>query len=289
MSAKIIDGKAIAAEIRQEVKAEVARLRAEHGIVPGLAAVLVGDNPASQVYVRTKRKICEEVGVYSEEHRLPESTSERELMDLLAKLNDDPRVNGILLQSPVPPPLVEERMFEIISPLKDVDGFHPENVGHLLIGTPRFLPCTPYGVQQMLVRSGIQMGGKHVVIVGRSNIVGKPLAGILIQKAAGANATVTICHTGTKGLADHARRAEILIAAAGRPRTVTADMVSDGAIVIDVGINRVGGKIVGDVDFEPVAEKAAAISPVPGGVGPMTVAMLMQNTLLAARLAHNLN
>lgn len=288
MSARIIDGKAIAGQIRQEVKAEVARLKAEHGIVPGLAAVLVGDNPASQVYVRTKRKICEEVGIHSEEYRLPESTSERELMDLLEKLNADPRVSGILLQSPVPPPLVEERMFEIISPMKDVDGFHPENVGRLLIGTPRFLPCTPYGVQQMLVRSGIQMGGKHVVIVGRSNIVGKPLAGILIQKAAGANATVTICHTGTRDLADHTRRAEILIAAAGRPRTVTADMVSEGAIVIDVGINRVDGKIVGDVDFDPVAGKAAAISPVPGGVGPMTVAMLMQNTVLAARLAHSI-
>lgn len=289
MSARIIDGKAIAAEIRQEIKAAVEHLRTEHGVVPGLAAVIVGDNPASQVYVRNKRKACQEVGIYSEEHRLSASTSEEELIGLLKQINERKNIHGILLQSPVPPPLKEEEMFEIISPLKDVDGFHPENVGRLMIGEPRFVSCTPYGVQQLLIRSGIPIEGKDVVIAGRSNIVGKPLAAILMQKAPGANATVTVCHTGTRDLPEHTRRAEILIAAAGRPRMITAEMVSEEVVVIDVGINRVDGKLVGDVDFDGVKEKASAITPVPGGVGPMTIAMLLQNTVQAARIAHNIS
>ena len=288
MSARIIDGKAIAAEIRQEITADVGYLKVKHRVVPGLAAVLVGDDPASQVYVRTKRKACREVGIYSAEHRLPTSTSEGELIALLKRLNEDNRIHGILLQSPLPFPLKEERMFEMISPMKDADGFHPENVGRLLIGEPRFVPCTPYGVQQMLIRSGIPIEGRDVVIVGRSNIVGKPLAALLMQKASWANATVTICHTGTRNLAEQTRRAEILIAAAGRPRMITAEMVSEGVVVIDVGTNRIDGKLVGDVEFEGVAEKASAIAPVPGGVGPMTVTMLLYNTVRAARMAYHL-
>ncbi len=289
VTAQIIDGKAIAAEIRAEVAERVRRLKEERGVMPAQAFVLVGDNPASISYVRGKGNACEEAGILSQTIHLPESTSEAELLELIAKANADPKLHGMLVQLPLPPQIDEQRVTAAIAPEKDVDGLHPMNVGRLFKGDPYLLPCTPAGVVEMLIRSGHPPDGKHVVICGRSNLVGRPLAAILIQKRAGANATVTLCHTGTKDLAYHSRQADILVAAMGRAKAITADMVREGTVVIDVGINRVedasrksGYRLVGDVDFEAVAEKAAAITPVPGGVGPMTVAMLLTNTVKAA-------
>lgn len=294
MTAKIISGTEIAKQIREELKQEIAQLKAKHNLVPGLATVLVGENPASQSYVGAKEKTSIELGIYSERLDLPEKTSQDELMALVDRLNKDPKIHGILVQLPLPKHLVETEILYAINPKKDVDGFHPVNVGRLMIGEPDYLPCTPHGIQQLLVRSGVQIEGAEVVIVGRSNIVGKPIANMLLQKRPGANATVTICHTGTRDISFHTRRADILIVAAGRPKAVTADMVKEGVVVIDVGVNRVGktaeGKaiLVGDVDFEGIKEKASAITPVPGGVGPMTITMLMLNTVKAARLAAGL-
>ena len=292
MTATVIDGKQMAEEIRGEVAEETHALTERLGVVPGLAAVLVGSDPASAVYVRNKRRACDEAEMFSETFELPEETSQEELIALVRELNADPRFHGILVQLPLPAHIEEREVILSIDPDKDVDGMHPVNGGRLLEGSPRFLPATPAGVQQMLVRSGNDPAGKHVVIVGRSNIVGKPLAALLVQKAPGANATVTVCHTGTRDLAALTRQADIVVAAIGRPRALTADMVADGAVVIDVGINRVddatrksGYRLVGDVDYDAVAEKASAITPVPGGVGPMTIAMLLTNTLRAARLA----
>ena len=289
MTATVIDGKLMAEEIRGEVAEGVRDLKARTGVTPGLAAVLVGEDPASTVYVRNKRRACDEAGMFSETIELPAETSQAELIDIVARLNADDRFHGILVQFPLPSHIEEREVILTVSPDKDVDGMHPVNSGRLLEGSPRFLPATPAGVQQMLVRSGNDPGGKHVVILGRSNIVGKPLAALLMQKAPGANATVTVCHTGTKDMPALTRQADIVVAAIGRPRALTADMVREGAVVIDVGINRVddatrkaGYRLVGDVDYEAVAEKASAITPVPGGVGPMTIAMLLANTLRAA-------
>ncbi len=290
MTAKIIDGEAIAAEVRNEVKVGVDELKAS-GITPCLAAVLVGDVPASQVYVRTKRQACEHVGLSSVLHTPAGDIPEAQLLALIDQLNDDPAVHGILIQLPLPDHVDEAKVIERLSPSKDVDGFHPSNVGKLVIGMDTFKPCTPAGVQELLVRSGIEIAGKHAVVIGRSNIVGKPMANLLVQKHKDANATVTVCHSRTRDLAALTRQADILIAALGSPHIVTADMVKPGAVVIDVGINRVddasakkGYRIVGDVDFDAVSQVASAITPVPGGVGPMTVAMLMVNTLKAARM-----
>jgi methylenetetrahydrofolate dehydrogenase (NADP+)/methenyltetrahydrofolate cyclohydrolase len=294
MVAKIIDGNKIAAEIRSEIAAGAKKLQTEKGIIPGLAVVLVGEDPASTVYVRNKGKACEQVGIYSETIKLPAQTPEAELLHIIDKLNKDPKFHGILVQLPLPKHIDENKVINSISFTKDVDGFHPINVGKMLIGEPEFLPCTPAGVQQMLVRSGYDPAGKHVVICGRSNIVGKPLAAILVQKKDGANATITLCHTKTKNMEHYTRQADILIAAAGKPKMITPDMVKDGVVVIDVGVNRVdapgtekGWKLAGDVDFDAVKEKAEAISPVPGGVGPMTITMLLANTLKAAEKSHN--
>ena len=290
MTAKIIDGKAIAQDMRGEIRAELEQLRSKHGVTPGLAVVLVGENPASKVYVRSKGKACTEVGIYSVERKMPAETAQDELMAVINELNADDKIHGILVQLPLPKHLNETEVLYGISPDKDVDGFHPVNVGKMMLGDPTFLPCTPHGVVHMLVRSGVTIPGSHVVIVGRSNIVGRPLMNMLSQKNDRANATVTVVHTRTRDMASITRQADILIAAAGRPKMVTADMVKDGVAVIDVGINRVedptakrGYKLVGDVDFESVKEKASAISPVPGGVGPMTITMLLYNTIAAAK------
>jgi methylenetetrahydrofolate dehydrogenase (NADP+)/methenyltetrahydrofolate cyclohydrolase len=287
--AAIIDGKALAAKIRQEVGQETAALK-EKGLNPGLAVVLVGEDPASQVYVRNKERACAETGITSFPHNMNADAPEDELLKLVDKLNRDENVHGILVQSPLPAHMDENKVVNAIDPRKDADGFHPVNVGKMLIGGESLLPCTPHGVQELLIRNGHDPSGKHVVIVGRSNIVGKPLAAMLMQKAEGANATITVCHSRTRDLAGHTRQADIVIAAMGKPKFVTADMVKDGAVVIDVGVNRVddpsrksGYRLVGDVDFDAVQEKAAAITPVPGGVGPMTIAMLLQNTLKAAK------
>ncbi|MXW29166.1 MAG: bifunctional methylenetetrahydrofolate dehydrogenase/methenyltetrahydrofolate cyclohydrolase FolD [Chloroflexi bacterium] len=292
MTATVIDGKQMAEDIRGEVADETRAFKERSGITPGLAAVLVGDDPASAVYVRNKRRACDEADMFSETFELPAETSQEELIALVRQLNTDSRFHGILVQLPLPPHIEEREVILSIDPDKDVDGMHPVNGGRLLEGSPRFLPATPAGVQQMLVRSGNDPAGKHIVIVGRSNIVGKPLSILLMQKAPGANATVTVCHTGTRDLAALTRQADVVVAAIGRPRALTADMVADGAVVIDVGINRVddatrksGYRLVGDVDYDAVAEKASAITPVPGGVGPMTIAMLLTNTLRAARLS----
>jgi len=282
MPATILDGKKLAQQIRAELAEEVVEFIQNNGVVPCLAAILVGDDPASEVYVRNKRKACEEIGIESQYHRLPATTSQDDLLQLIAKLNMADDVHGILVQSPYPKHIDPARVVLAVTPAKDVDVFHPENVGRLVQGKPRFLPCTPHGVQQLLVRNGIQIAGQHVVIVGRSDIVGKPLANMLIQKGPGADATVTIAHSRTPDLAAVCRTADILVAAVGRPKLITADMVRPGAAVIDVGINRTETGLVGDVDFEAVKEIAGAISPVPGGVGPLTVAMLMRNTLTAA-------
>jgi methylenetetrahydrofolate dehydrogenase (NADP+)/methenyltetrahydrofolate cyclohydrolase len=293
MVARIIDGNAVAAELRAELRDRIARLAAA-GVTPGLAAVLVGDDPASASYVRGKTRACAEMGIMSETLRPPASISAEELLGIVADLNRDERFHGILVQLPLPPHVDERVITGAVLPQKDVDGLHPTNLGLLLRGDGRLLPCTPAGVQQILVRCGYDPAGRNVVICGRSNLVGKPLAAILLQKAAGANATVTVCHTGTRDLAAVTRSAEILIVAAGRPRMITADMVRPGAVVIDVGVNRIadasrksGARLVGDVDYEGVAEVAGAITPVPGGVGPMTVTMLLANTVLAAETTHS--
>ncbi len=294
MPARIISGIEIAKQIREELKQEIAELAAKHNVVPGLATVLVGEDPASQVYVGQKEKTSHALGLYSERHDLPVDTSHEDLLALVKKLNQDPRINGILVQLPLPKHINETEILFAINPQKDVDGFHPVNLGKLMIGEPDYLPCTPHGIQQLLMGAGVKTDGAEVVVVGRSNIVGKPITNIMLQKKKGANATVTICHTGTRDLAFHTRRADILIVAAGRPKAITADMVKKGVVVIDVGVNRIGktaeGKAIlaGDVDFEGVKEKASAITPVPGGVGPMTITMLMLNTLRAAKLAAGL-
>ena len=294
MTAQIISGTEIAKQIREEIKQEVAELKAKHNLIPGLVTVLIGEDPASQVYVGQKEKTSNELGLYSERHDLPRDTSQADLLALIDRLNKDPKIHGILVQLPLPKHINETEVLYAIDPKKDVDGFHPVNVGKLMIGEPGYIPCTPHGVWQLLMRSGVEMKGAEVVVVGRSNIVGKPITNILLQKQKGANATVTICHTGTRDLAFHTKRAEILIVAAGKPKAITADMVKEGAVVIDVGVNRIGmtdaGKAIlaGDVDFEAVKEKAKAITPVPGGVGPMTITMLMLNTVKAAKLAAGL-
>ncbi len=295
MTAQIISGTEVAAQIRQELEQEIVELKDKYNITPGLATVLVGEDPASQVYVGQKQKTSLALGIYSERHDLPAETSEEDLLILIDKLNEAPRIHGILVQLPLPKHINETKILYAINPKKDVDGFHPVNLGRLMIGEPDYLPCTPHGIQQLLIRSGIEIEGAEVVIVGRSNIVGKPIANMLIQKTEGANATVTICHTRTIDIALHTRRADILIVAAGKPKAITADMVKEGVVVIDVGVHRIGirkesGKSIlcGDVDFDAVKEKAKAITPVPGGVGPMTITMLMLNTVRAAKLAAGL-
>jgi len=290
VSAKILDGTAIAKAIREEVAAEVGRLSG-NGRKPGLAAVLVGEDPASAVYVRSKGKACEEAGMHSVTIRLAADTAESELLETVDRLNADPKIHGILVQLPLPKHIDSEKVLRRIDPAKDVDGFHPVNVGKLVTGDKSaFRPATPYGVQQMLIRSGIETKGAHAVIVGRSNIVGKPMANLLVQQGPGGDATVTVCHSRTRDLPSVTRQADILVAAIGKAEFVTAEMVREGAVVIDVGINRVddpsrprGYRLVGDVDYEPVARIASAITPVPGGVGPMTIAMLLQNTLQAMK------
>jgi methylenetetrahydrofolate dehydrogenase (NADP+) / methenyltetrahydrofolate cyclohydrolase len=294
MTATLIKGAEIAAQIRAELKKEIADLKTRHGIVPGLVTILVGADPASQVYVDGKEKTSQELGIYSLRHDLPEKTTQAELLALIDLLNKDPKIHGILVQLPLPKQFNEEKIIYAIDPAKDVDGFHPVNIGKLMIGKPDYLPCTPAGIQQLLIRSGVRIEGAEVVVVGRSNIVGKPIANMLFQKAPGANATVTVVHTGTRDVASHTRRADILIVAMGKPKIITCDMVKEGVVVIDVGVNEVGrtpaGKriLVGDVDFASVSPKASAITPVPGGVGPMTITMLMMNTVKAARLAAGL-
>jgi len=287
MAAQIIDGKAISAQIRAEVRERATAVSPP----PHLHAVLVGDEPASALYVRNKERACAESGIRSTIHALPASTTQKELLALIAELNRDDDCDGILVQSPPPSHIDEDQIILAISPWKDIDCFHPENVGLLVAGKPRFQPCTPAGVQQLLLRSGVDPAGKHVVVVGRSNIVGKPMANILLQKKPGANATVTICHTGTRDLGHFTRQADILIAAAGRPKMINREMVKPGAAVIDVAMNLVadptaksGKRFVGDVDYEAVKQVAGWITPVPGGVGPMTIAILLQNTLTAAML-----
>jgi methylenetetrahydrofolate dehydrogenase (NADP+)/methenyltetrahydrofolate cyclohydrolase len=284
MAAILIKGSEISKQIREELKQEVAWLKAKHNLVPGLAAILVGQDEASKVYVGQKEKACKELGIHSERINLPGNTTETELLALIEKLNKDKQINGILVQLPLPRHINETNVLYAIDPKKDVDGFHPVNVGKLMLGEPDFIPCTPHGIQELLIRSGVKTDGAEVVVVGRSNIVGKPIANMLLQKKKGANATVTICHTGTKNLVFHTKRADILIVAAGKPKTITADMVKEGVVVIDVGVNRLETGLVGDVDFEAVKEKAKAITPVPGGVGPMTISMLMHNTVQAAKM-----
>lgn len=289
MSASIIDGKKIAAKIRAELAEEIKRLQSEKGVTPGLAVILVGEDPASQSYVKAKEKACEEIGVYSDDNRLPAETTQEELLKLIAEKNADPAIHGILVQLPLPKHIDTDAVIAAIDPAKDVDGFSPVSVGKLMLGQPTYISCTPHGVVQLLMRSGVEIAGKEAVVVGRSNIVGKPLANLLLQKAPYGNATVTLAHTRTANLAEVTRRADILIAAAGRPNTITADMVKPGAVVIDVGVNRIadansprGHRLVGDCDYAGVAEVASMITPVPGGVGPMTITMLLYNTVQSA-------
>ncbi len=278
--AELIDGKVVSQSVRDEVAELASKLKQDTGIVPGLAAVLVGDDAASEIYVRNKRKACEKVGIYSEEHKLPAETTEEQLLGLVNKLNEDTKIHGILVQLPLPGHINETKILRTVSPLKDVDGFHPYNVGLLVEGNPRFVSCTPGGIIKMLDFYNIDIKGKDVVVVGRSNIVGKPVSMLLLHR----HGTVTICHSRTKDLKEVTGRADILVAAIGRANFITADMVKDGAVVIDVGINRKDdGKLTGDVDFEAVSEKASFITPVPGGVGPMTIAMLLYNTYLSAK------
>jgi methylenetetrahydrofolate dehydrogenase (NADP+)/methenyltetrahydrofolate cyclohydrolase len=290
VSAKIIDGNKIAQDIRSEVAQGVDELQSKHGVVPGLAAVLVGNDPASAIYVRNKHRACQEVGIFSETFNLPADITQDELTERVRAINEDDRFHGILVQLPLPPKIDERSVILALDPDKDVDALHPMSMGRLVEGKPMFVPGTPAGIQELLKRTGHQTEGKHVVICGRSNIVGKPAAILMMQKAEWANATVTVCHTGTRDLAQFTRSADILIVAIGKANAITADMVGEGAVVIDVGMNRVedstrqrGYRLAGDVDFEEVSKKAAAITPVPGGVGPMTVAMLMLNTLMAAQ------
>jgi len=292
LTAKILDGKALAEEIRGEVATGVAEMQQKHSVIPGLAAVLVGDDPASAIYVRNKRRACEEVGMVSDTFLMPADSTNEQVLARVQALNKDPRFHGILVQLPMPPQIDERLIIESLDPTKDVDGLHPLNVGKLAQGRADFVPGTPAGIQQILLRNGHDPAGANVVVCGRSDIVGKPMALLLMQRADGANATVTVCHTRTKNLAEITRQADILVAAIGLPSTITADMVKEGAVVIDVGINRVddasqkrGYRLEGDVDFNAVSKKASAITPVPGGVGPMTIAMLLVNTLTATRLS----
>ncbi len=291
MAAVILDGSVVAAELRAELGHRIERLK-RAGVTPGLAVVLVGDDPGSASYVRGKTRVCDEMGIMSVTLRPAADVSEAALLGTIADLNADARFHGILVQLPLPAGLDERQITGAVEPCKDVDGLHPVNLGRLLRGDGRLLPCTPAGVQQMLLRTGNDPAGKHVVICGRSNLVGKPLAAILLQKAGGANATVTVCHTGTRDIARYTRLADILVVAMGRSRAITADMVRSGAVVIDVGVNRIadssrksGSRLVGDVDYESVSRVASAITPVPGGVGPMTITMLISNTVLAAEEA----
>ncbi len=291
MTAKLILGKEVSEEIYGELRQRIDALKAK-GVTPGLAVVLVGEDPASQVYVRKKGEMCESLGMKSVTIRMPAETTQAELMAKVEDLNNDPTIHGFLVQLPLPSHLDEEQVINAISPSKDVDCFHPTNVGRVLIGNPDFLPATPAGVQQMIVRSGVETSGKHVVVIGRSNIVGKPMAAMMLQRGLGADSTVTVVHSRTKDLSSITRQADILIVAIGKPRFVTADMVRDGAVVIDVGTNRVddpthpkGSRLVGDVDFDAVQDKVSAITPVPGGVGPMTICMLMANAVKAAERA----
>ncbi|NIA05489.1 MAG: bifunctional 5,10-methylene-tetrahydrofolate dehydrogenase/5,10-methylene-tetrahydrofolate cyclohydrolase [Proteobacteria bacterium] len=289
MSAKIISGIETAKAIREELKTEVAELKEKHNVVPGLVTILVGDNPASQSYVAAKNKTAHALGIHSEQVTVPGDISEEDLLALVDKYNNDAKIHGILVQLPLPRHINEARVLFAIDPDKDVDGFHPVNIGKMMLGEPCFLPCTPHGILELLQRSGVETSGAEVVVVGRSNIVGKPIANLMLQKRAGGNATVTLCHTRTRDMDFHTRRADILIVAAGVPRMIKGDQVKEGVVVIDVGVNRIGksesGKAIlaGDVDFDSVKEKAAAITPVPGGVGPMTITMLMKNTVQAAR------
>ena len=292
MVAKILSGTDLSAEIRAEVASGVVEMQEKHGVTPGLAVVLVGDDPASAVYVNNKRRACEQAGLYSDAVNLPATASEDEVLASVEHFNADPRVHGILVQLPLPDEIDHHRVIEAVNPDKDVDGIHPYNLGKLLQGRPVFAPCTPSGVVELLMRNGHDPEGASVAICGRSEIVGKPLAALLMRRSRGGNATVTVCHTRTRDLADVTRAADIVVAAIGRPAAITADMVKEGAVVIDVGINRVpdesarrGYRLVGDVDFEGVSAKAAAITPVPGGVGPVTIAMLLTNTLTAARIS----
>ena len=290
LPAKLIDGNAIGAEMRKELGTEIAALR-KRGVTPGLAVVLVGDNPASQVYVRMKGKACDDAGLYHETINLSKETSEGELMSLLERLNANPQIHGILVQLPLPKQIDTNRVLHRVDPRKDVDGFHPENIGKVVGGDPSgFRPATPYGVQQLLIRSGVETKGAHAVIVGRSNIVGRPMAALLLQDGKGGNATVTVCHSRTRGIEQHTRQADILIVAIGKPEFVSGDMVKPGAVVIDVGVNRVddpskksGYRLVGDVKFDEAKQVASAITPVPGGVGPMTITMLLYNTVQATK------
>jgi len=290
MSAKIISGTEIAKQIREELKQEVQDMKEKHGVTPGLVTILVGENPASVSYVTAKQRTAHDLGFHSVQDTQPdESFTEEALLALIDKYNRDASIHGILIQLPLPKHINEAKVLYAISPDKDVDGFHPVNVGKMVVGEQCFLPCTPHGILEMLIRSGTETSGAEAVVVGRSNIVGKPIANLLLQKREGGNATVTLCHTRTKNMAFHTKRADILVVAAGRPKVITADMVKEGVVVIDVGVNRIGktpeGKAIlcGDVDFDAIKEKAAAITPVPGGVGPMTITMLMKNTVQAAK------
>ncbi len=292
MSATILDGKQLAADMRADIACQVAKLKAATGVTPGLGVILIGVDPASTSYVTAKEKACEEAGMYSQDVRVPAETTQAEALALVRRMNADPRIHGILVQLPLPKHIDEGAVINAIAPEKDVDGFTPVNVGRMMIGETCFLPCTPHGIIQMLLKAGVQTAGKHAVVVGRSNIVGKPVAHLLMRKAAGGNATVTVCHTGTRDLAAFTRQADILVVAAGRPNTVTGEMIKPGAAVIDVGVNRIpdatkksGFRLAGDVDFDSAKEVASLITPVPGGVGPMTITMLLYNTLESARRA----
>lgn len=294
MSARIISGTEIAKAIRDELKEEVSQLVEKHGVTPGLVTILVGEDPASQSYVSAKNKTAHALGIHSEQVTLPAETTEQELLALIKKYNQNNKIHGILVQLPLPRHINETNILYAIDPEKDVDGFHPVNVGKMVLGEQCYLPCTPHGILEMLTRSGVETSGAEVVVIGRSNIVGKPIANLMLQKRKAGNATVTLCHTRTKDIASHTRNADIIIAAVGVPRMVTADMVKEGVVIIDVGVNRIGmtesGKAIlaGDVDFDAVKEKASLITPVPGGVGPMTITMLMKNTVQAARQAGGL-
>jgi len=292
MRATLLDGKNLAADMRADIAGQVATLKAERGVTPGLGVILIGADPASTSYVTAKGKACAEAGMYSQDVRVPAETTQKEAVALVQRMNADPRIHGILVQLPLPKHIDESAVINTIAPEKDVDGFTPVNVGRMMLGEDCFLPCTPHGIIQMLLKAGVKTSGQHAVVIGRSNIVGKPVAHLLMRKAEGGNATVTVCHTGTRDLAAFTRQADILVVAAGRPNTVTGDMVKPGATVIDVGVNRIpdatkknGFRLTGDVDFESAKDVAALITPVPGGVGPMTITMLLYNTLESARRA----
>ena len=295
MTAKIISGTETAKAIREELKSEIEELKEKHDIVPGLVTILVGSDPASQVYVGAKERTCKNLGMYSERYDLPKDATEEEVLNLVEKCNKDEKINGILVQLPLPKHINETKVLYAIDPDKDVDGFHPVNVGKMMLGEDCYLPCTPHGMLELLERNGIETSGAECVVLGRSNIVGKPIANLMLQKRPAGNATVTICHTRTKDTDFHTKRADILIAAVGVPNLIKADQIKEGVVILDVGVNRIGktaeGKAIlaGDVDFESVKEKAGAITPVPGGVGPMTITMLMKNTVQAAKKAAGLN